>query len=59
MSKSENYILKLMESVAIIKVIIGVKREEIMGLRQDHGTHLSEDLPLVFAAKLKLVISKQ
>ena len=36
MWQSENYDVKLMESVAIIKVAIGVKRAEITGLYHDH-----------------------
>ena len=31
MSKSENYVVKLMESVAIIKVAIDLNRAELMG----------------------------
>ena len=57
MTKSENYIAKLIKLIAVIKVVIVVKRAELMGLRQDHD--LSEHLPLVFEAKLKLEISKQ
>ena len=36
MLKSENYVAKLMESVAVIKLVIGVKRTELMGLHQDY-----------------------
>ena len=36
MAKSEEYVAKLMESVAVIKVAIGVKRAELMSLHQDH-----------------------
>ena len=32
MAKSEEYVAKLMESVAVIKVAIGVKRAELMTL---------------------------
>ena len=34
---SENYVAKLMESVVLIKVAIGVKSAELMGLHQDHN----------------------
>ena len=44
MSKSENYVAKLMESVGVIKVAFGVKRAELMGLRQAIMTNLSEHL---------------
>ena len=44
-SKPKNYVAKLMESVAVIKVTFGV--------------NTSECIPPVFAAKLKLVISEQ
>ena len=36
MAKSESYITKLMESIAVIKVAIGVKRAVLMKLHQDH-----------------------
>ena len=36
MAKSESYIAKLMESIAVIKVAIGVKRVELMNLHQEH-----------------------
>ena len=36
MAKSESYVAKLMESIAVIKVAIGVKRAELMNLHQDH-----------------------
>ena len=35
--KFENYVMK---SVAVIKVSIGVKRVELIGLHQDHGERL-------------------
>ena len=37
MTKSEEYIAKLMESVAVIKVAVGVKREELVSLHQEHN----------------------
>ena len=36
MAKSESYVAKLMESIAVIKVAIGVRRAELMNLHQDH-----------------------
>ena len=36
LTKTENYVAKLMESVAVIKVAIGVKRAELMGMCQGH-----------------------
>ena len=36
MVKSEEHAAKFMESVAVIKVAIGVKRAELMRLHQDH-----------------------
>ena len=36
MAKSESYVAKLMESIAVIKIDIGVKRAEVMCLRKDH-----------------------
>ena len=36
MAKSESYFAKLMESIAVIKDAIGVKRAELMNLYQDH-----------------------
>ena len=36
MTKSEEYIAKLMESVAVIKVAVGVKRAKMLRLHQDH-----------------------
>ena len=36
MARSEKYIAKLMESVAVIKVVVGVKKAELMSLHQDH-----------------------
>ena len=35
-AKSEDDVAKLMESVAVIKAAVGVKRAELMGLHQDH-----------------------
>ena len=35
MAKSEEYVAKLMESVAVIKVAVGVKRAELVRLHQD------------------------
>ena len=37
MAKSEKYVVKLMESVSVIKVAIGVKRVELMSLHQDRN----------------------
>ena len=36
MAKSVDEVTKLMESIAVIKVAIGVKRAELMGMSQDH-----------------------
>ena len=36
MAKSDKYVAKLMESVAVIKVAIGVKTAELMSLHQEH-----------------------
>ena len=36
MAKSNSYVAKLMESIAVIKVAIGVKRAKLMSLHQDH-----------------------
>ena len=36
MAKSKSYVAKLMESIPVIKVAIGVKRAELMSLHQDH-----------------------
>ena len=36
LTKTENYVAKLMESIAVIKVAIGVKRAELMGMCQGH-----------------------
>ena len=36
MAKSEEYVAKLMKSVAGIKVAVGVKRAELVSLHQDH-----------------------
>ena len=36
MAKSEEYVAKLMESVAVIKVAVGVKRAELVRLHKDH-----------------------
>ena len=36
MAKSESYFAKLMESIAVIKIAIGVRRAELMNLHQDH-----------------------
>ena len=35
MAKSEEYVTKLMEEVAVIKVAVGVKRAELISLNQD------------------------
>ena len=35
-AKSEEYVAKLMESVAAIKVAVGVKRAGLVSLHQDH-----------------------
>ena len=43
-----------MESVAVIKVDIDVKRAEIMGLHHDEPSRT-----FVFAAKPKIVLSQQ
>ena len=53
-TKSESHVAKQMKSVAVIKVTIGVNRADLIGLHQDHDEHL----PLVFEAKLKLLISQ-
>ena len=37
MAKSEDYVVKLMESVAVLKVEVGVKRAELVSLHQDHN----------------------
>ena len=37
MAKLECYVAKLMESIAVIKVSIGVKRTELMSLHQNHN----------------------
>ena len=37
MAKSEEYVAKSMESVAVIKVAVGVKRAELLSLHQDHN----------------------
>ena len=36
MSESESYVAKLIESIAVIKVAIGVRRAELMNLHQYH-----------------------
>ena len=36
MAKSEYYLAKLMESVAVIKIALSVKRAELVRLHQDH-----------------------
>ena len=36
MSESESYVAKLIESIAVIKVAIGVRRAKLMSLYQDH-----------------------
>ena len=36
MAKSKSYVAKLMESIAVIKVAVGVRRAELMNLHQDH-----------------------
>ena len=36
MAKSEDYVAKLMESVAVIKVAVNVKKAELVSLHQDH-----------------------
>ena len=36
MAKSEEYVAKLMESIAVIKVSVGFKRAELVWLHQDH-----------------------
>ena len=36
MAKSEEYVAKLMRSVAVIKVAVGVKRAELVSLHLDH-----------------------
>ena len=36
MAKPEEYLAKLMESVAVIEVPIGAKRAELMSLHQEH-----------------------
>ena len=36
MAKSEERVAKLMESVAVIKVVVGVKRAVLVSLHQDH-----------------------
>ena len=40
MAKSEEYVVKLIESVAVIKVSVGVKRAELVISHQDHDVHL-------------------
>ena len=37
MANLESYVAKLMESIAVIKVCVCVKRAEIMSLHQDHN----------------------
>ena len=37
MAKSEEYVAKLMESVAVIKVAVGVERAELVSLHQDQN----------------------
>ena len=58
MAKSEEYVAKLIESIAIIKVVIRVKRAELMSLHKTTMNHLKHVQP-VFVAKQKLVISQQ
>ena len=36
MAKSEEYVAKLLESIAVIKVAVGVKRAQLMSMHQDH-----------------------
>ena len=36
MAKLEDYVAKLMELIAVIKVAVGVKRAELVSLHQDH-----------------------
>ena len=36
-AKSKDYVAKLMESVAVIKVAVEVKRTELMSLHQEHN----------------------
>ena len=57
MSKPENYVVKLIESVTVIKAAIGVKRLSVQSLWATIMTNLSKHLPIFFAAKQKLAIS--
>ena len=36
MAKSESYVAKLMELIAVIEVAVGLRRAELMNLHQDH-----------------------
>ena len=56
MAKSNSYVAKLMESIAVIKVAIGVKRAKLMSLHQDHDELFRERLPPVYAVKQKSAI---
>lgn len=49
MAKSEEYVAKSMESVAVIKVAVDVKRAELVSL------HLDQDIPFkTFATRVRI-----
>ena len=58
MAKSESYIAKLMESIVVIKVAIGVKKAELMSLHQVHDEQFRM-FATVYAANQKPAISLQ